>query len=124
MLNIAQLRSFYACLAEAAGSQHCRKRRHGTNHCVCCNPEHSVKPCIIIDFVLCSAMCCELSPILQPAEGSDMPPELLRRFEVVFKPLSKAKPVPMRQIGAEHVGKLVSVKVIVLWCNSTWPANS
>lgn len=47
-----------------------------------------------------------------PAEGSDMPPELLRRFEVVFKPLSKAKPVPMRQIGAEHVGKLVSVKGI------------
>jgi len=32
--------------------------------------------------------------------------------------------VPMRQIGAEHVGKLVSVKVIVLLCNSTWPANS
>lgn len=41
-----------------------------------------------------------------------MPPELLRRFEVVFKPLSKAKPVPMRQIGAQHVGKLVSVKVL------------
>ena len=69
-------------------------------------------------FVLCGAMHCEVSLIVQPVEGSDMPPELLRRFEVVFKPLSKAKPVPMRQIGAEHVGKLVSVKVIVLLCIS------
>lgn len=54
-----------------------------------------------------------LSWCAQAAEGPDMPPELLRRFEVVFKPLSKAKPVPMRQIGAEHVGKLVSVKVML-----------
>ena len=53
---------------------------------------------------------------MQAAEGPDMPPELLRRFEIVFKPLSKAKPVPMRQIGAEHVGKLVSVKVMLSPC--------
>ncbi len=68
---------------------------------------------------MCGVVRCEVSLILQPAEGSDIPPELLRRFEVVFKPLSKAKPVPMRQIGAKHVGKLVSVKVIVLLCLST-----
>ena len=40
-----------------------------------------------------------------------MPPELLRRFEVAFKPPSKAQAIPMRHIGAAHVGKLVSVKV-------------
>ena len=44
-------------------------------------------------------------------KAPDMPPELLRRFEVAFKPLSKAKTIPMRQIGAAHIGKLVSVKV-------------
>ncbi|KAL3138278.1 Mcm2-7 hexameric complex component [Trebouxia sp. C0010 RCD-2024] len=48
-----------------------------------------------------------------PAEKApDMPPELLRRFEVAFKPLSKATAIPMRQIGAAHIGKLVSVKGI------------
>lgn len=40
-----------------------------------------------------------------------MPAELRRHFEVVFKPLAKSQPVPMRQIGSEHVGKLVSVQV-------------
>ena len=119
MYSIAQLHIACACLAAATGSQHCRKRRHGRTLLVCCNPEDSVKPCTIADYVLCGAVRCEFSLILQPAEGSDMPPELLRRFEVVFKPLSKAKPVPMRQIGAEHVGKLVSVKVIVHLCIST-----
>ena len=48
----------------------------------------------------------------QPDKAPDMPPELLRRFEVTFRPLSKSKAIPMRHIGAEHVGKLVSVKVI------------
>ena len=52
-----------------------------------------------------------------------MPPELLRRFEVVFKPLSKAKPVPMRRIGAEHVGRLVSVKVIYMFLFSILHSN-
>ena len=47
----------------------------------------------------------------QPDKAPDMPPELLRRFEVTFRPLSKSKAIPMRRIGAEHVGKLVSVKV-------------
>lgn len=48
----------------------------------------------------------------QPTDKApDMPPELLRRFEIAFKPLSKTKATPMRKIGAEHVGKLVSVKV-------------
>ena len=41
----------------------------------------------------------------------DMPPELQRRFDVVFKPLNDSKAVPMRQIGADHVGQLVSVQV-------------
>ena len=41
----------------------------------------------------------------------DMPPELQRRFDVVFKPLNDSKAMPMRQIGADHVGQLVSVQV-------------
>ena len=45
-----------------------------------------------------------------------MPAELRRHFEVVFKPLSKSQPVPMRQIGSEHVGKLVSVQVQLHFC--------
>eukprot|EP00891_Asterochloris_glomerata_P008965 jgi/Astpho2/8965/fgenesh1_pm.00133_%23_19_t len=39
-----------------------------------------------------------------------MPSELMRRHEVVFKPRSKKRPVHLRCVGAEHVGRLVSVK--------------
>ena len=50
-----------------------------------------------------------------------MPAELRRHFEVVFKPLAKSQPVPMRQIGSEHVGKLVSVQVQS--SAATWPTE-
>jgi len=42
-----------------------------------------------------------------------LPAELLRRFEVRVVPRSEYKPLPLRGIKAEHVGKLVMVKGIV-----------
>lgn len=52
----------------------------------------------------------------QPGEARDpknkYPPDLLRRFEVYFKNMSKVEQLSVRQIKAEHIGKLVSVKGI------------
>ena len=49
----------------------------------------------------------------EPKDPSNMyPPELLRRFEVVFKHSSEAKPVKIRQVNASTIGKLISVKGI------------
>ncbi|XP_025836341.1 DNA replication licensing factor Mcm7 [Agrilus planipennis] len=41
------------------------------------------------------------------------PPELIRRYEIYFKDMSETKPVPIREIKGEHIGKLVTVKGIV-----------
>ncbi|XP_041093315.1 DNA replication licensing factor MCM7 [Polyodon spathula] len=41
------------------------------------------------------------------------PPELMRRFEVYFKPPSSAKPRVVRDVKAECIGKLVTVRGIV-----------
>ncbi|KAK9798943.1 hypothetical protein WJX73_006235 [Symbiochloris irregularis] len=50
----------------------------------------------------------------QAAEGMpDIPAELLRRYLVVVKPQSKSATLKLREIGARHVGQLVSVKGIV-----------
>lgn len=49
---------------------------------------------------------------VQAAEGiPDIPAELLRRYMVVVKPQSKSPTLKLRDIGARHVGQLVSVKV-------------
>lgn len=48
---------------------------------------------------------------MQANAAPPMPSELMRRHEVVFKPRSKKRPVHLRCVGAEHVGRLVSVKV-------------
>ncbi|XP_044266718.1 DNA replication licensing factor Mcm7 [Tribolium madens] len=53
----------------------------------------------------------------QPNEQRDarnkFPPELLRRYEIYFKDLSANKTVPIREVKAEHIGKLVTVRGIV-----------
>ncbi|EFA03620.1 DNA replication licensing factor Mcm7 [Tribolium castaneum] len=53
----------------------------------------------------------------QPNEQRDarnkFPPELLRRYEIYFKDLSTTKTVPIREVKAEHIGKLVTVRGIV-----------
>ncbi|MGH0157994.1 UNVERIFIED_CONTAM: hypothetical protein FKN15_034696 [Acipenser sinensis] len=41
------------------------------------------------------------------------PPELMRRFEVYFKPPSSSKPRVVRDVKAECIGKLVTVRGIV-----------
>ncbi|XP_061709388.1 DNA replication licensing factor Mcm7 [Cydia pomonella] len=49
------------------------------------------------------------------------PPELIRRFEVYFKDLSSAKSVPIREVKAEHIGKLTTVRGIVTRCTEVKP---
>ena len=54
----------------------------------------------------------------QPNQGAHhpqnkFPPELMRRFEIFFKNLSSEKSIPIRQIKAEQVGKLVTVRGVV-----------
>ncbi|KAG1688663.1 DNA replication licensing factor mcm7 [Nymphon striatum] len=53
----------------------------------------------------------------QPGENRDpknkYPSELMRRFELYFKALSTTKSEAIRNIKAEHIGKLVQVKGIV-----------
>ncbi|CAH3981099.1 unnamed protein product [Pieris brassicae] len=49
------------------------------------------------------------------------PPELIRRFEVYFKDLTTSKSVPIRDVKAEHIGKLVTVRGIVTRCTEVKP---
>ncbi|KAL4705666.1 hypothetical protein ACJJTC_011228 [Scirpophaga incertulas] len=49
------------------------------------------------------------------------PPELIRRFEVYFKDMSNTKTVPIREVKAEHIGKLVTVRGIVTRCTDVKP---
>ena len=41
------------------------------------------------------------------------PPELMRRFEVHFKTSSDTKSVPIREVKAECIGKLINIKGII-----------
>ncbi|EDV28882.1 uncharacterized protein TRIADDRAFT_19118, partial [Trichoplax adhaerens] len=52
------------------------------------------------------------------------PPELLRRFEVHFKHMSRVKPLPLRKIKAESIGKLVVVRGIVTRVTEVKPMMS
>ncbi|XP_023933970.1 DNA replication licensing factor Mcm7 [Bicyclus anynana] len=49
------------------------------------------------------------------------PAELIRRFEVYFKDMSTSKSVPIREVKAEHIGKLVTVRGIVTRCTDVKP---
>ena len=40
-----------------------------------------------------------------------LPPELMRRYDVVFVPRSLQKPLKLREIGSKNVGRLVTVQV-------------
>lgn len=61
----------------------------------------------------------------QPNETKDaqnkFPPELMRRFEVYFKDSSLAKSQPIRDVKAETIGKLVTVRGIVTRCTEVKP---
>eukprot|EP00938_MAST-03A_sp_MAST-3A-sp1_P003820 g3820.t1 len=45
--------------------------------------------------------------------NSGMPPELLRRYEVVFQPRSDTEHLSIRQIGARHIGRLVKIRGMI-----------
>merc|ERR1740128_994785 len=48
----------------------------------------------------------------QPARNT-FPPELMRRYEVYFKSQSNEKVIPIREVKASSIGKLVNIKGIV-----------
>uniref|UniRef100_A0A1B6CHG2 DNA replication licensing factor MCM7 n=1 Tax=Clastoptera arizonana TaxID=38151 RepID=A0A1B6CHG2_9HEMI len=61
----------------------------------------------------------------QPGEHRDSqnkyPSELMRRFEIYFNDLSTRKSVPIREVKAEYIGKLVTVKGVVTRCTEVKP---
>ncbi|KAK9503512.1 hypothetical protein O3M35_010055 [Rhynocoris fuscipes] len=55
--------------------------------------------------------------IRQPDEHRDSmnkyPPELMKRFEIYFKPTNITKPIPIRDVKASCIGKLVTIRGVV-----------
>lgn len=61
------------------------------------------------------------NPMEQHDTRNTFPPELMKRYEVGFKPLSSEKAHSIREIKAEHIGKLVTVRGIVTRCTEVKP---
>ncbi|XP_015795208.1 DNA replication licensing factor mcm7-B [Tetranychus urticae] len=66
----------------------------------------------------------------QAAKGSDdvsadlynkYPPQLMRRYEIYFKAPAKQRPISVRSVKAQSIGKLVTVKGIVVRCTDVKP---
>ncbi|KAJ9586445.1 hypothetical protein L9F63_019909, partial [Diploptera punctata] len=61
----------------------------------------------------------------QPGEQRDphnkYPPELMRRYEIYFKDKTTNKSAAIRDVKAEHIGKLVTVRGIVTRCTEVKP---
>uniref|UniRef100_A0A1A9UP56 DNA replication licensing factor MCM7 n=1 Tax=Glossina austeni TaxID=7395 RepID=A0A1A9UP56_GLOAU len=53
------------------------------------------------------------NPMEQRDQRNNFPPELMKRFEVAIRPPSHEKAHSIRDIKAEHIGKLVTVRGIV-----------
>lgn len=53
--------------------------------------------------------------------NNQFPPELMRRFEVCFKTTNITKALSVREIKAEHIGKLMTVRGIVTRCTEVKP---
>ena len=53
------------------------------------------------------------APGLQQPEGKTLPAELMRRYEVYFKAPSAEKILPIREVKAQKIGKLVSIRGII-----------
>jgi len=53
--------------------------------------------------------------------NNQIPAVLLRRFEVLVKPQSSDKVIPVREIKAEHIGSLINLKGIVTRCTEVKP---
>ena len=41
-----------------------------------------------------------------------MPVELVRRYEVLVRPQVKQKPLRLREVSADHIGRLVTLQVL------------
>lgn len=52
---------------------------------------------------------------------NQFPPELMRRFEISFKSQTLSKAVSVREIKAEHIGSLMTVRGIVTRCTEVKP---
>ncbi|XP_017483153.1 PREDICTED: DNA replication licensing factor Mcm7 [Rhagoletis zephyria] len=61
------------------------------------------------------------NPMEQRDQRNNFPPELMKRFEVAFKPHSNEKAQSIREVKAEHIGKLVTVRGIVTRCTEVKP---
>lgn len=61
------------------------------------------------------------NPMEHKDSRNQFPPELMRRFEVAFKASNNAKALSVREIKAEHVGKLMTVRGIVTRCTEVKP---
>jgi DNA replication licensing factor MCM7 len=54
-----------------------------------------------------------VAPGVQQPPAKVFPPELMRRFEVYFKTQASDKVLPIREVKAGQIGKLISIKGIV-----------
>ncbi|TDG53061.1 hypothetical protein AWZ03_000604 [Drosophila navojoa] len=61
------------------------------------------------------------NPMEQRDERNAFPAELMKRFEVGFKPLSTEKALSIREVKAQQIGKLVTVRGIVTRCTEVKP---
>lgn len=43
--------------------------------------------------------------------NTNLPAELVRRFDVVVKPSAKQRPLRLREVSADHIGRLVVLQV-------------
>ncbi|XP_019761238.1 DNA replication licensing factor Mcm7 [Dendroctonus ponderosae] len=55
---------------------------------------------------------------------NQFPPELMKRFEIYFKDLSTRKNQPIREVKADQLGRLVTVRGIVTRCTEVKPIMS
>lgn len=60
-------------------------------------------------------------PDINRRPGNLIPAALLRRFEVLVRPQSSDKIVPLRDVKAEYIGHLINVKGIVTRCTEVKP---
>lgn len=56
------------------------------------------------------------NPMEHRDTNNAFPPELMRRFEISFKTSDISKALSVREIKAEHIGKLMTVRGIVTRC--------
>lgn len=61
------------------------------------------------------------NPMEQKDLHNQFPQELMRRFEVTFKSTGITKALSVREIKAEHIGKLMTVRGIVTRCTEVKP---